>query len=126
MANEENNGHGNLPANTEPTEVVPLVDMLYGRMEEISSALLSFYEMVASAPPDETEAFMEKYPLTAAAKLRVAPIALSKVLPVKKQVQITNEPPRKRLAPTQLVKMGVGVEELKKLAGIENEGTTKD
>jgi len=120
MANEENNGHGNLPATTEPTEVVPLVDMLYSRMEEISSALLTFYEMIATGTPEDIEAFMVKYPLTAAAKLRVAPIALSKVLPVKKQVQISNEPPRKRLAPTQLVKMGVGVDELKKLAGIED------
>jgi len=120
MVNEENNGHGNLPANTEPTEVVPLADMLYGRMEEISSALLSFYEMIATGSPDEIEEFMRKYPLTAAAKLRVAPIALSKVLPVKKQVQINNETPRKRLPPTQLVKMGVGIEGLKKLAGIED------
>jgi len=121
MANEENNGHGNLPANTEPTEVVPLADMLYGRMEEISSALLSFYEMIATGSPDEIEEFMQKYPKTAAAKLRVAPIALSKVLAVKKQVQINNETTRKRLPPTQLVKMGVGVEQLKKLAGIEED-----
>jgi len=121
MANEENNGHGNLPAKVEPTEVVPLVDMLYSRMEEISSALLSFYEMIATGTPDEIEEFMQKYPKTTAARLRVAPIALSKVLPVKRQMQINNESPRKRLPPTQLVKMGVGIEELKKLAGIEKD-----
>ncbi len=124
MANEENNGHGNLPANTESTDIVPTTDMLYMRMEEISSALLSFYEMIATGKPEEIEKFMQKYPLTAAAKLRVAPVALSKVLPVKKHVEIDRGAARKRLPPTKLLKMGVGTEELKKLAGIKDESST--
>ncbi len=121
MADEENGGHQNLPAEPAPedTDLVPSTDMLYMRMEEVASGLLSFYEMVATAPPEVIEAFIVKYPLTAAAKLRVAPIALSKVLPVKKQVQVSSGLSRRRLPPTALLKMGVGTGELRKLAGME-------
>lgn len=105
------------------TEYLDPTDSLYLRVQHISSAFLSFYEMLASNEPDkleEIEEYFNKYPKAAQAKMRVAPIVLSKVLPARKQIQTVPAAPLKRLPPTKLVELGVGTDELKKLAGIDD------
>ena len=120
MANEENGKHQNLSAEQEP-ELLPPTDMLYLRMEEISSAMLSFYEMIANGNPKTTEKFIAKYPMATAAKLRIAPVIFSKILPAKKQIEVNTSAPRRKLSPTQLLKLGVKKDELKRLAGIKED-----
>ena len=113
MADQKDNG----------TEYLDPTDSLYLRIQDISSAFLSFYEMLASNDPDkleELEEYFAKYPKAAQAKMRVAPVVLSKVLPARKQIQTIPAAPLKRLPPTKLVEMGVGTDELKKLAGIND------
>ena len=114
---DESENNGNLPAGKNPEYIDP-TDSLYLRVHEITSSLLRFYEKIATDTPEDLEEYLSKYPKSAAAKLRIAPVVLSKVLPAKKQIQVyPNNSPKKKLPPTGLV--GISTEELKKLAGIE-------
>ena len=115
MAESENNG--NLPAGKNP-EYIDSTDSLYLRVHEIASRLLTFYEKIATDKPEVLEEYLSKYPKSAAAKLRMASVIFSKVLPAKKQIQVyPNNSPKKRLPSTAL--SGLSIDQLKKLAGIK-------
>jgi len=112
MADNQNNGH---------TEVLDPYDSLYIRVQDISSDFISFYEMLASNEPaklQEIEDYFNKYPKAAQAKMRVAPVVLSKVLPARKQVAVIKEKPKKALPAKAL--QGVDTDQLRQLAGIDD------
>lgn len=104
------------PANNAEPEVVALDDSLYIRMHQIVSGIITFYEKIVNDPPAETEEFFNKHPKTAAARLQIAPVAIARVLPARKQVQQIPATNRGRLPPGALVGAGKSIEDLKRLA----------
>ena len=119
----ENNGNSNLPVEQDPpqTEIVPADDVIYLRMLGICNGIMNFYDMVVTAPPEQAEEFFAKHPKVAEARMKIAPIAIARILPVKKEIkQGPLEPHGKRITTAELLKTGVGKLELKRLAGIED------
>lgn len=95
------------------------------RLGRIAENVLDFHEKVASATTedelDALENHMKKYPRACAAKLRIAPTLLNKVLPNRSFVahKTLNETrPTKNITAKELQKMNLTDAQLKKLAGM--------
>jgi|TARA_R110001583_G_scaffold10613_3_gene48703 hypothetical protein len=99
-------------------EVVSTEDALYLKMVGISNRLIDFYDLISS-DSEESEEFFRKYPKTAEAKLRIAPVAFSRIMPSRRTLEPGPPAASRRLNPADIVKLGLSQEKLKDLAGIE-------
>lgn len=95
------------------------------RLGRITDQVLEFYELVAKARTtdemDALEALMKRNPKACAAKLRIAPTLLNKVLPSRSLIAhktIPSEKPKGNLTANELKKMGLTEDQLRKLAGM--------
>lgn len=98
------------------------------RLGAITEHVLDFYELVASPKSEQemliVETMLKKYPKVCAAKLRIAPTLLNKVLPnrslrLNAPAPKENDKPRiTNLTAKELHGMGLTTEQLRKLAGM--------
>lgn len=108
----------NLPVSRDPNEIeiVARDDIMYLRIAKVGNAMMDFYDFVAEKPPNEVEEFFEKYPRTAEAKMRIAPVAFARLIPVKQKIQYERPTPKRRLSQEELTQMGVSKQQLVRLA----------
>lgn len=116
----------NLPASRDPNEIeiVARDDIMFLRIAKIGRAMMDFYDFVADQPPQEVEEFFEKYPRTAEAKMRIAPVAFARLIPVKiRQERAGEQRPARRLTQDEIRQIGLSKskQELTRLV----EGETK-
>ena len=112
----------------EPPELLQNQHPIALRMGSITEHILDFYEKVASPKSAEelaaVEELFKKYPKVCAAKLRIAPTLLNKVLP-NRSVQVHKVATKsedvtrpKNLTAKELHGMGLTTDQLRKLAGM--------
>ena len=113
-----------LPASAEPNqiEVVARDDIMFLRIAKIGKAVMDFYDFVADKEPEKVEEFFTKYPKTAAAKMKIAPIAFARLIPIKfKEERSSNPRPLRRLSSEEFKALDLSKQQLTRLA----EGETK-
>lgn len=121
MSEEAQNGNGTgLPASsTDPNEITVVTpdDAMYLRIARIGEAMMGFYDMIAMGNVEETEKFFEQYPKTAEAKLRIAPVAFARLIPVKtKIIREDDRRPRRRMTPEEIKELNLSKQQLMRLA----------
>lgn len=90
---------------------------MYLRIVRIGEAMMGFYDMIAMAEPEETEEFFNKYPKTAEAKMRIAPVAFARLIPIKQKIIRDSSPgPKRRMTPEQIRELGLTKQQLVQLA----------
>lgn len=125
MDQEPENGSGLPGSSTDPNEITIVTrdDAMYLRIAQVGNAMMDFYDFVAGSSPDDeeksqkVEEYFQKYPKTAEAKLRIAPVAFARLIPVKQQITRGDNPrPLRRLSPDELKDMNLSKQQLLRLA----------
>ena len=105
-------------------EILPANDHLLMRFRSICGKMTEFYEFIAYKPKEEVEKELREFPATWEARLKIAPILFSRILPVRSSVQ-HEAPPKRGITPGQLRDLGFSVEQLKRLAQLEDKAETE-
>jgi len=125
MDQEPESGSGLPASSTDPNEITIVTrdDAMYLRIAQVGNAMMDFYDFVAGSNPDDeeksqkVEAYFQKYPKTAEAKLRIAPVAFARLIPVKQQIMREDaRRPLRRLSPDELKDMNLSKQQLVRLA----------
>jgi hypothetical protein len=104
-------------------EILPANDHLLTKFRYLTGKLVGYYEFIAYRPTEEVEKELQENPLAWEARLKIAPVVFSRILPVRQSIQHESAP-KKRLSAGELAKMGFSVEQLKRLAQSEDNNET--
>ena len=116
---ENGNGSGLPASSTDPNEITIVTqdDAMYLRIAKVGEAMMNFYDFVATSEPEEVETFFVKYPRTAEAKMRIAPVAFARLIPVKQKIMRDDTPmPKRRLSPEEFKALDLSRQQLVRLA----------